>query len=252
MKQRVDEWNFLETDSYAKKYHLDQWVDPKRSTVKFSEFIYELIEKNALIVDLGCGAGAATYSIAKDHPDSLFLGVDLSNELIKYAKDNLQEKRCDNLSFDICNWFEIYQLNLLNKVDGVISLQTLSWMPNFKEPLNAIFLHLAPKWIAISSLFYEGEISYKIEVNELAKNKLSFYNIYSLPEINRFCLEHGYSIHLKQPFEIDINLPKSDDLNSMSTFTFEANLNGEIKILQQSGALLMNWYFILIKKNDND
>jgi len=76
---------------------------------------------------------------------------------------------------------------------GVISLQTLSWLPEFEQPLRQIFEKIAPDWIAMSSLFYEGDISCKIEVEEHAAGNHFFYNVYSIPAVSRFAREFGVS-----------------------------------------------------------
>ena len=57
------------------------------------------------------------------------------------------------------------------KYDGCISLQNLSWPPDYEMPLKAIFKNINPNWLAITSLFYEGDITCRIEVEEHKKEK---------------------------------------------------------------------------------
>jgi hypothetical protein len=117
--------------------------------------------------------------------------------------------------------------------------------------LQAIFHKIKPQWIAISSLFYEGDITCKVEVEEHRRNRKTFYNTYSLPEIRRFCKINGYTLKKAKPFAIKTDIVKPNDSNYMGTYTEKAindNKNG-FKRLQISGPLLMNWYMLLIEKN---
>ena len=103
----------------------------------------------------------------------------------------------------------------------------------------------------MTSLFYEGDITCHIEVDEHLKNKKYFYNVYSLPAISRLCLKYGYNLKTFIPFDIDIDIEKPDNLNIMGTYTetiFDKDASVK-KRLQISGPLLMNWYMLLIEKN---
>lgn len=58
MQEALNEW--LVMDEQNMKFHMDQYAEPYRSTVKFSEYLQQKIQgTNNKILDLGCGAGAA-------------------------------------------------------------------------------------------------------------------------------------------------------------------------------------------------
>jgi hypothetical protein len=133
-------------------------------------------------------------------------------------------------------------------LEGVISLQTLSWLPEMRKPMAQIFEVIKPRWIGISSLFYDGDISCKIEVFEHSKNRKAFYNVYSLNELNRFASEYGYEVASSEKFNIEIDIPKPKNTNFMTTYTEKIEGGLDNQRLQISGPLLMNWYFVLIKK----
>lgn len=233
---RTSEWDNL--DDAARQYHLDQWSKEKDSTRAFSEFIAGKLNASKTVVDLGCGAGACTNYLAIKAPAVQFSGVDLSRELIEMAQDFGADTQ--NLIFSQGDWFSLQP----NFYDGAISLQTLSWLPEFEAPLEQIFTKIKPKWFAASSLFYEGDISARIEVNEHARGeRKSFYNVYSLPAVARFCERFGYKLTKAEPFYIGIDLPKPTNLDAMGTYTRQSN--GER--LQISGPLLMPWHMILIE-----
>lgn len=243
--QRVDEWRDIDNVAYA--YHLAQWLEQKQSTKHFSEFVSGLCAESDLVVDLGCGAGAATYYLSQRHATTRFLGIDYSDALVALAGHFAFERQATNLSFVEGDWF-----NLAPRadVDGVVSLQTLSWLPGFEQPLDAIFSRLNPRWIALTSLFYEGDISCKIEVNEHVRNRSSFYNIYSIPSVSRHVAKYGYRITRQQPFAIDIDIPRPANRDAMGTYTVlsrESAGTPETR-LQISGPLLMNWHLLIIER----
>ncbi len=50
-------------------------------------------------LDLGCGPGALSYALAETaHPDSEIIGIDISEDQLRYARKNSNGYRC-NLSF---------------------------------------------------------------------------------------------------------------------------------------------------------
>lgn len=233
-------------DRLSLDYHMKQWNEPKESTKAFSNFISSELENSKSVVDIGAGAGAATYYLASRNSQTIFIGVDHSKELIDSAKETCKEFELENLSFEIGDWFNLDKK--WSGIDGVISLQTLSWLPEMRNPMTQIFEVIKPDWIGLTSLFYEGDISCRIEVFEHSRSRKTFYNVYSLRELNRFAMEHKYEIVEFNRFEIGINLPKPTNIDLMGTFTEKVEGSSDYQRLQISGPLLMNWYFVLIKK----
>jgi len=244
-KQRLDEWKKI--DAAGRHYHLQQWKEPKRSTISFAEFILPSLKSTKRIMDIGCGAGSVTSYLAAKYRHIDFIGLDYSDELVKIANELSAEQRLSNLLFGTDDWFN---LKHYSGIDGVLSLQTLSWLPQFEEPLQQLFEKVSPEWIAISSLFYEGDISCKIEVEEHVKKKKCFYNVYSLSAISRFADDFGYKLENATPFIIDIDIPRPSDKDSMGTYTVQTaeSCTAAPRRLQISGPLLMNWYFIMLRK----
>jgi SAM-dependent methyltransferase len=236
-------------DDHAYRYHLAQWENPKRSTLHFNRFVAPEIERSRHVADLGCGAGAATAFLAERAPSCQFVGIELSRPLVEIGNRMAHDRGVGNVTFEADDW---YQLRNRADIDGVVSLQSLSWLPEFEVPLLRIFERLAPRWVAVSSLFYEGDISCAIEVNEHTRERKSFYNVYSIPSVDRFCRQHGYRVAQFQPFEIDIDVPPPVQRDLMGTFTVTAQSQdgGEPpRRLQISGPLLMNWYFLLMSRS---
>jgi SAM-dependent methyltransferase len=233
-------------DPLSMDYHMKQWTEPKESTKAFSNFFSDELSNSKSVLDIGAGAGAATYYLAHRNAKTMFIEKKKKKNLIDMATETSKEFGLNNLSFDTGDWF-----NLDKKwrgVNGVISLQTLSWLPEMILPMTQIFEVINPDWIGLTSLFYEGDISCRIEVFEHIRNRKTFYNVYSLKELNRLAQEYKYEIVRSDRFQIDIDIPKPKNIDLMSTFTERIEGSSDYQRLQISGPLLMNWYFVLIKK----
>ena len=102
----------------------------------------------------------------------------------------------------------------------------------------------------MTGLFYEGDITCRIEIEEFIKNSRKvFYNTYSIPAVNRYCKALNYEISKYFPFEISIDLIKPNNKDILGTYTEKIIVNEfDLKRIQISGPLLMNWYTILINK----
>ena len=243
--QRTDEW----TKNYNADYFNRQFVEPYRSTVAFCNWLdsIDVMNPNSSIniLDVGTGKGSNIYYMAQRYKNAKFTGVDINPEFVDEGNAIMKAKnvddRCTLDTGDIYNFDKKY----VNKYKGIVCYQTLSWLPDYKEPIKSM-AGLGADWIALTSLFFDGDVNCKIELDEYNKGfdaapKNTFYNVYSLPLIQRFFAAHGYSKLLYAPFEIDIDIPKPDH-KIMGTYT-EKLQNGHR--IQVSGPLLMNWYFVI-------
>lgn len=229
-----------------KQYHLLQYKEIYRSTVFFEKWLEELIdlESDSKILDLACGGGANTNYLAEKHKKVKFTGIDLNEELIRTADEIAKEAGIENIKFYRGDWYDLDR-SLKNQFDGVISLQTLSWLSDYKEPLEKI-CELNPKWMAMSSLFYEGKINYFIKVEDYERTpaELMNYNIYSIELVREFLFEKGYKNFKYVPFEIDIDIERPIH-RDIGTYTVKTSDNKRIQI---SAGLMMPWYFIFASK----
>lgn len=243
-KQRTDEWvNF---DEHQLAYHTKQWAEQKESTASFYDFVKHKLLASNNVIDLGAGAGAATSFIARNEPGVSFVAADYVNDYLEVGNKLATENKIENISFRQIDWFSLEETN---EFDGVISLQTISWLPELRGPLERVLTKIKPDWFAMTSLFYNGDISCKIEVLEHTNSRKSFYNIYSLKDVNRIANEFGYQISKCEKFKISIDLPKSSNPDLMGTYTQKVhNERGLDERMQISGPLLMPWYMVLIEK----
>lgn len=230
-------------DKNALDYHERQFKTPYRSTVAFSDWLksLKLLSKNpGKILDIGSGEGANLSFLAKEFPESEFLGVDINKMLVKKGNQLFKKMGQENCSLEVGDLYAL-KTKYKNVFDGVISLQTFSWLPEYKTPLKQIF-KLNPSWIAMSSLFYEGFVECEIKVKDYTYKKNSqeaFYNVYSLRLVESFFKKYGYKKFEYIPFVIDVDIKKNAG-GQMGTYTLKTD-KGRIQI---SGPLLMNWYFI--------
>ncbi len=246
MEQRATEW----LEKVNTEYHERQFKEPYRSTVAFCDWLESIgyIKKDSQleIIDFCSGQGANIYYMGRRYPKCAFVGVDINPDIVKKGNSFFQTNDIRNCRLEVG---DIYNLDgkYLSRFDGIVSYQTLSWLPEFKKPIEAM-IKLGAKWVALTSLFYDGQVSCTIEVRECDTNlepfRDAFYNVYSLPIIRKYFSEKGYSDFQFSSFEIDIDLPKPDK-KVMSTYT-EKMENGHR--LQISGPLLMPWYFIATKR----
>lgn len=195
------------------EWYTRQFKNPYRITVAFEQFLTENTRIDGKkILDIGCGPGSALDYIAAKHPTSDFMGIDINTKLFElYAGEST------NISFE---YGDVFRLNpeYKDRYDGLISLQVLSWLPEYRKPLEEM-CKLNANWIAFSSLLYDGRINYTISLQnyERPTHNSSFsqvyYNIYSVPLIRELLQDYGYRRFAYMPFEIDIDLEKPDHKN---------------------------------------
>lgn len=250
MNQDKTAWLKL-VDKDALDYHKRQFRNPYRSTIFFCNFLESLkllSKKNSKnILDIGCGGGANLNYMATRFPNSTFTGIDINKSLITRGNIIFKKIKLDNCKLEVG---DLYALNKKYRgiFDGIISLQTLSWLPSYELPIKEM-IKLRPEWIAISSLFYDGFVECDIKVRDYTKSggrksEEAFYNVYSLKLIEDLFKKNGYKKFKYIPFVIDIDLNKNKD-GRMGTYTIKTDKGSRVQI---SGPLLMNWYFIIAER----
>lgn len=103
-----------------------------------------LAEKPRRVVDLGCGPGNLTATLAERWPEADVVGIDSSAEMLRQAADHA---RSANLSFalqDITEWMPSGQ------TDVVVSNAALQWVPGHPSLLAGWLEALRPgAWFAL-------------------------------------------------------------------------------------------------------
>jgi trans-aconitate 2-methyltransferase len=101
-----------------------------------------------LVVDLGCGPGQLTASLADRWPDAQILGLDSSAEMITRAAEFASSRVSFNVQ-DLRDW------RPEAPVDVIISNATLQWVPDHRALLPAL----------VSSLSHEGWLAFQVPGN---------------------------------------------------------------------------------------
>ena len=247
--QRTTEW--IEKTEEDVTTFQQQFKTPYRSTVFFCDWLEKqgclTSSTRCRIVDIGAGMGETLSYMARRFPRVDFLGIELNQRHVERGNRMLRQVGLTNATLVTGDLFNLGQEHR-NRYEGVVSIQTLSWLPESKAPLEHL-MALNPKWIALTSLFFDGEINARIEIQDYTSPKRgkpyreAFYNVYSIPHVKQLFVEHGYHQFEYEPFHIDIDLPRPVS-PQMGTYTVKLE-TGER--LQLSGPLLMSWYFIVAK-----
>ncbi|WAT18960.1 methyltransferase domain-containing protein [Aurantiacibacter sp. MUD11] len=63
--------------------------------------VTERLEKGAKVADIGCGYGTSTILMAKEYPNSTFVGYDFHEPSIEKARERAAEEGVTNVSFEV-------------------------------------------------------------------------------------------------------------------------------------------------------
>ena len=231
-------------------YYNRQLKKPYESTVSFFKFLNSKVNlKDKKIIDLACGNGANLFYLNQNYKVAACYGLDQNKTLLKQAKITTNRKHIKNMHFLNKN-IQDHKSKIPSKLfcDGVTCIQTLSVLNDYRQTI-LLAKKLKANFICVNSLFWDGDIDFKISVNFLEKNlrkvqKINHYNIYSINHYKRFLQQNGYSLSYVYKFKNTKNL-KTKNKSLMGSHTVQ--LNG--KKATKSGPLIMDWYFILsIKK----
>ena len=231
------------------RYHKNQYKQIYNSTIEFIKFIKKNVSlKNKIILDIGCGAGANTIFLAKHYPSSNIIGVDHNNNLIKYASSQKKKEKLSNCKF-VVSGIKDLSLKVIKekKVDIVLSFHFLSFTNEWITRNLKKILSLKPKYIAHSSLFYNGEVDAKILIDDFSKSEFkgSYYNIFSIPKIKTFLKNKNFTNFKFETMKLKkfLKKPKHTGMNS-----YTIDLKNKKKLLF-SGPLFLPHGFFYSKNN---
>lgn len=254
MEQRKTEWlDLTKNNKNLIDYHQKQLKETYKSTVTCCNWLESLntINNNMKlkIIDIGCGAGGNISYMSKRYPNCNFLGVDLNPSVVKWGNDFFQKHNLNNCILEEGNLYKLKK-QYIGEFDGLLSFQTLSYMPEYETPLIKM-MELNPKWIALTSLFFDGDVNCKVEIQDYTQPledkpfREIYYNVYSLNLIKNLLEDHGYTNFKYKWFNIDTDLPVPKS-KGMGTYT-QKLIDG--RRIQRSGPVLMDWYFIYAEKS---
>ena len=91
-----------EFDRAAKSYDDSRFVSSYQRRTQILTINTMHIEKGTNILDLGCGTGRGSIDIAEKLEGSgKVVGLDLSEEMVRKARQNLDVSKCNNVEFEV-------------------------------------------------------------------------------------------------------------------------------------------------------
>ena len=105
------------------------------------------------ILDVGCGNGKTTASIAERLPDGSVMGVDASADMIAFAKEHSIPAH-PNLQFAVA---DARRLPFHQEFDRIVSFNALHWIPDQALPLQAMHAAIKSDGIAQLRLVPKGD-----------------------------------------------------------------------------------------------
>jgi len=232
-----------------KEYHLasmEKYVKQKQELDIFLEKIISpfIQNKKLKILDACCGIGHICFNLTKITPNSIFIGIDQKNYLIKRAKELCKD--FSNISFYVDDIYRISK-NYPKHFDISISWKILINLPHYKEMIKTLF-SMTKKHIFLCSPFYDGDIDFETKVRmyntEQGKDEgFLYWNVYSLPRFKEFVYNLGAKNIEVYDFELDVDVPKNLDTDKMGSYTVKLENGQRLTI---SGAIIMSWKIIRI------
>jgi len=99
------------------------------------------IEGDESIMDIGCGDGKISATLASLVPRGRVIGIDLSSEMINFARSRYPKEDFPNLSFQVGN---ASALNFPEEFDLAVSFACLHWVKDHLPVLKGVHRSLRP------------------------------------------------------------------------------------------------------------
>jgi trans-aconitate methyltransferase len=142
--------------------------DYNKSSAAQQQWANELIAKlslrgNERVLDIGCGDGKVTAIIARSVPDGSVVGVDNSEEMIRFARDHFPRDRFPGLSFI---QMDARCLAFDEKFDVIFSNAALHWICDHHDVLAGIRNCLLPGGRLLIQMGGKGNAAAVLEIFE--------------------------------------------------------------------------------------
>jgi SAM-dependent methyltransferase len=228
-------------------YHTRQFDQEYRSTSHLVEFLRSIPGlEGGEAIDVGCGAGANLFHLARELPGYRWTGLDIAGGVLfplgrpKFAAAGLDVTLVEG------DFFRLDEIFGGRRFDLVFSIQSLLVIPSYEKALEQL-LALTKGWLVVTGLFTDFQADARIEVLDYtwsADCQGPFhFNVYSLARFRKFCEERGCREFVSRDFEIDIDLPRPAT-GGLRTYT-ERLADG--RRLQFTGPILEPWKFIAMR-----
>jgi len=171
VKKLKDTYNKIAKD-YTKDHAEDTWDDD------FIEYFSQELPRGAKVLDLGCGPGTDSVKLAKKNKDFKIYGLDLSDELLKIASEQLP--KANFLQGDMLQKFP-YEDNFF---DGVFAKASLVHIP--KTEIGKVLeemIRVAKKNGILHIAVKRGEGEQEVRENDYGYKYERFFSYWQSEEI---------------------------------------------------------------------
>jgi SAM-dependent methyltransferase len=135
------------------------------------EGICEALERGIRVLDIGCGTGHATNVLAREYPNSTFIGYDIAEDAIDSANAEAEEMGLTNSTFDVA---DVTNLAVESKFDLITAFDAVHDQREPETALRSVRDALAP-----TGTFLMIEFKFNSEVHENIGNPFAplYYGI---------------------------------------------------------------------------
>ncbi|MTJ47257.1 class I SAM-dependent methyltransferase [Dolichospermum sp. UHCC 0259] len=177
--------------------------------------------KDKVILDAGCGTGYKSLTLAKANPGAKIVGVDISEESVKLARQRLEYHGFNNAEFHVLSIDDLPQLNY--QFDYINCDEVLYLFPDISVALQAMKAVLKPEGIIRTNLH----------------SSFQRFSYFRAQEIFKMMgLMEGNPEELEMDMVVDTMRALKDDVNLKSE-TWNSNYEGE----NGKEHILMNYLF---------
>lgn len=117
---------------------------------RYIELIQSYVESADTVLDIGCGTGLVTNSLATKNKKTTVTGIDFSENSINYAKKFAEENGINNVQFECCDLFD-YRCT---PCDIVICQSVLTHINEVNCAVKLIDSFVKPNGIVLVSVFH--------------------------------------------------------------------------------------------------
>jgi len=179
-----------------------QWdaVDYHKSSAEQQQWGIELLNKLDLrgterVLDLGCGDGKIPAEIARRVPNGSVVGIDKSEDMIRFATKHFSQHTFFNLVFEVK---DARDMDFNREFDVVFSNAALHWVPDHLPVLKRITKSLKHEGKVIAQMGGKGNASAILKVLDTmidSEKWACYFKGFSVPYT--FYEDQGYKVLLE-------------------------------------------------------
>jgi trans-aconitate 2-methyltransferase len=223
---------------------------PERSR-PFADLVAQVrSDSPQLVVDLGCGHGPATLSLAQLWPGARVVGVDASEAMLESARDLDRDGRVEWVEADLREWDPA---SLGQAPDVVVTSSTLQWVPGHLDLLDVWVAALAEEgWLALQVPGNFDAPSHRLmrETAEHHERAGELTAALDLPAVGepatylRYLARLGCAVEAWETTYLHVLDPEGEDENPVLTWVTSTGLRPVLDILtdEQERAAFMEPY----------